>query len=75
MDVSVDENADDDSQEMLDEDEPLMKPVRCEIYKVIEILINCSLFEEEEVAAKMRNHLENFSSVYRKSEESKKKQT
>ena len=72
MDARVDENADDDSLEMLDEDEPLMKPVQYEIYKAIEILMNCRLFEEEEVAAKMRNHLENFSSIYQKSEESKK---
>lgn len=35
-DVSVDGNVDDGSQEMLDEDELLMKPVPCEVYKSAE---------------------------------------
>ena len=65
----------DDTQENAEEVEPLKKPSRSEIYAAIELLQKCSLFEEEEVACKMRRHLEKFNLIYDETQEMKKQQT
>ena len=71
-------DVDDDTQENAEEVEPLKKPPRSEIYAAMELLQKCSLFEEEEeeeVAFKMRRHLEKFNLIYDETQEMKKQQT
>ena len=70
-------DVDDDTQENAEEVEPLKKPSRSEIYAAMELLQKCSLFEEEEeeVAFKMRRHLEKFNLIYDETQEMKKQQT
>ena len=68
-------DVDDDTQENAEEVEPLKKPSRSEIYAAMELLQECSLFEEEEVAFKMRRHLEKFNLIYDETQEMKKQQT
>ena len=67
-------DVDDDTQENAEEVEPLKKPSRSEIYAAMELLQKCSLFEEE-VAFKMRRHLEKFNLIYDETQEMKKQQT
>ena len=64
-----------ENEENAEEDEPVKKPSRCEIYTAMELLQKCSLFEEEEVAFKMRIHLDKFSLIYDESQKLKKKQS
>ena len=68
-------DVDDDTQENAEEVEPLKKPSRSEIYAAMELLQKCSLFEEEEVAFKMRRHLEKFNLICGETQEMKKQQT
>ena len=68
-------DVDDDTQENAEEVEPLKKPSRSETYAAMELLQKCSLFEEEEVAFKMRRHLEKFNLIYDETQEMKKQQT
>ena len=68
-------DVDDDTQENAEEVEPLKKPSRSEIHAAMELLQKCSLLEEEEVAFKMRRHLEKFNLIYDETQEMKKRQT
>ena len=77
---TLDIDVDDDTQEKAEEVEPLKKPSRSEIYAAMELLQECSLFEEEEeeeeeLAFKMRRHLEKFNLIYDETQEMKKQQT
>ena len=54
---------------------PPQRPAHSEIFAALELLQNCTLFEEEQVASHLRTYLEKFSMLYEKTLESRKQQS
>ena len=61
--------------EFKEEKWPPKRPSRSEIFTALELLRNCSLFEEEQVALHLRSHVEKFSVLYENTLQTKKQQT
>ena len=61
---SIDVNSDNDDEESSEEPGPPQRPAQSEIFATLELLQNCTLFEEEQVASHLRTHLEKFSMLY-----------
>ena len=72
---SIDVTSDNDDEESSEEPGPPQRPARSEIFVALELLQNCTLFEEEQVASHLRTHLEKFSMLYEKTLESRKQQS
>ena len=72
---SIDVTSDNDDEESSEEPGPPQRPAQSEIFVALELLQNCTLFEEEQVASHLRTHLEKFSMLYEKTLESRKQQS
>ena len=66
--------SDNDDEESSEEPGPPKRPARSEVFATLELLQNCSYFEEEQAASDLRSDLEKFSVLYKKALNSRKEQ-
>ena len=71
---SIDLTSDNDDEDSGEELGPPQRPARSELFAAMELLQNCSFFEEEQVASDLRSHLEKFSVLYEKTLDFRKEQ-
>ena len=71
----TDATSDNNDEESSEEPGPPKRSLWSEIFSALELLRNCSLLEEEQVALHLRSHVDKFSALYEKTLVSKKQQT